>query len=48
MMKKNYLEAVIEIVSLAEDVITSSVVGTDNCGPWSSAWFGSTVEGGDE
>ena len=31
-MKKNYLEAVIEIVSLAEDVITSSVVGTDNCG----------------
>ena len=48
MMKKNYLEAVIEIISLAEDVITSSVVGTDNCGAWSSAWFGAAVEGGNE
>ena len=43
-MKKNYMEAVIEIVSLAEDVITSSVIGSDNYAPWSSAWFGSVIE----
>ena len=42
-MKKSYLEAVVEIVSLANDVVTSSVVGSDNCSDWSSEWFNETA-----
>ena len=37
-MKKSYLEAVVEIVSLADDVVTSSVIGSDNYSDWSSEW----------
>ena len=37
-MRKDYSEVVIEILSLAEDVLTSSVVGEDNYTTWSWNW----------